>query len=115
MQFDDRGPAQRNGFHSPIVYSAESDSVNNSYQWRSLFPFNRVTHLIRDKCPWKWQKDNLHKNQSKVDVKKNQICIHDFVEFLPRRTLHSIVVHLPLILMGIMSFCHFHGRLPRLK
>jgi len=31
-----RGPAQRNGFHYPIVVSyAESDYVYNSYQWRS--------------------------------------------------------------------------------
>jgi len=48
---------------------------------------SRGTHLIRDKSPWKCQKDILHKNYCATFFVWN--CFHDLFELLLRRTLQS--------------------------
>jgi len=62
---------------------------------------SRGAHLIRGKSPWKWQKDNLHKNGTWTTVQRSTQL------FLPKIFLNfyheerCTVVHLTLILMEI--------------
>jgi len=74
--------------------------------YQTLAVAQRGPHLIRCKCPWKWQKGNLHKQQCKRNVLrvKIQIYFHDFLNIYHEE--RCTVVYLP--------FCHFHGHLPRI-